>query len=251
MNIIKIQKLFEDLKLTDTDNLGSPNPLACFFDSFSRVIGQSIYVVDYEKHEFVYVSSNPLFLCGYSSQDVLELGYSFYEKVMVEEDLALFWEIDKKGYELFCKLPHDYRLQSSISFDYRLKLSSRKTVMVTQKNTPFYLTEQGKARFALCIVSLSTHDMPGNVTLKVDGILYHYTYSPKTKRWKKVKKIILTEREKEILQLSTQGYSNMKIANSLFINIGTVKFHKSKIFTKLKVKNISEAITFAGNHKLL
>jgi DNA-binding CsgD family transcriptional regulator len=42
-----------------------------------------------------------------------------------------------------------------------------------------------------------------------------------------------------------------EIADRLFLAVDTVKFQKRKIFEKLKVKNIVEALSFASNHKLL
>ncbi len=47
-------------------------------DAFARLSYKSIYVIDYQNQSFEYVSNNPLFLCGLSSQEVKELGYAFY-----------------------------------------------------------------------------------------------------------------------------------------------------------------------------
>lgn len=41
------------------------------------------------------------------------------------------------------------------------------------------------------------------------------------------------------------------IADYLCVAIDTVKFYKRKLFQKLNVKNIAEAISFATNYKLL
>ncbi len=49
----------------------------------------------------------------------------------------------------------------------------------------------------------------------------------------------LTEREKEIAQLITDGLSNAMIAKKLNISIQTVNTHRKKIFKKLEVHNIA------------
>jgi DNA-binding CsgD family transcriptional regulator len=59
------------------------------------------------------------------------------------------------------------------------------------------------------------------------------------------------KREKNILLLSAQGYTMDEIAEQLFLAIDTVKFQKKRIFEKLEVKNIVEALFFAANQKLL
>ena len=56
---------------------------------------------------------------------------------------------------------------------------------------------------------------------------------------------ILTEREREILQLAAYGLSNQDIASKLVVSEGTVRFHFSNIFSKLQVKNRSQALIFA------
>lgn len=55
----------------------------------------------------------------------------------------------------------------------------------------------------------------------------------------------LTEREKEILQLVSQGLSNKAIAQILSLSAGTVKVHVSNIFEKLGVSNRTEASVLA------
>jgi NarL family two-component system response regulator LiaR len=51
----------------------------------------------------------------------------------------------------------------------------------------------------------------------------------------------LTEREKEILRLVSQGLSNKAIAQDLSLSVGTVKVHISHILGKLGVSNRTEA----------
>ncbi|MCU7378091.1 LuxR C-terminal-related transcriptional regulator [Clostridiales Family XIII bacterium ASD5510] len=47
----------------------------------------------------------------------------------------------------------------------------------------------------------------------------------------------LTSREKEILELIVQGYSNEEIAEKLFITVSTTKKHVYNIFSKYDVNN--------------
>ncbi|MBO0930639.1 response regulator transcription factor [Fibrella aquatilis] len=50
----------------------------------------------------------------------------------------------------------------------------------------------------------------------------------------------LTEREKEVVKLIGQGYSNKEIADLLFISVKTVETHKLKLIHKLAVQSSSE-----------
>lgn len=57
----------------------------------------------------------------------------------------------------------------------------------------------------------------------------------------------LTEREREILTLIAQGYTNMAIAEQLVLSPKTVRNHVSNIFSKLQAVDRAEAIIRARN----
>lgn len=58
----------------------------------------------------------------------------------------------------------------------------------------------------------------------------------------------LTRREKEILKLISNGLSNQKIADHLFISPHTVKTHLQNIFSKINVKQRLQAALWAAKH---
>lgn len=61
----------------------------------------------------------------------------------------------------------------------------------------------------------------------------------------------LSERELEVLNLVARGYSNRQIAEALFITLGTVKKHLNNVFSKLQVKNRTQAVARARDLGLL
>lgn len=60
----------------------------------------------------------------------------------------------------------------------------------------------------------------------------------------KQKSDVLSTREQGILRLTILGYSNVQIAEKLFISSKTVESHKSNIMQKLKVKSKAELIQY-------
>ncbi len=56
---------------------------------------------------------------------------------------------------------------------------------------------------------------------------------------------LLTSREREVLQLIAEGYSNQRIAQELFISVKTVEAHKAHIMTKLHAQNRTDLIRYA------
>lgn len=65
-----------------------------------------------------------------------------------------------------------------------------------------------------------------------------------------LKKLNLSNREYEVLQLLTKGYSNADIAENLFLSLSTVKTHVSNLFAKMDVKSRTQAIEKAKRLKI-
>ena len=55
----------------------------------------------------------------------------------------------------------------------------------------------------------------------------------------------MTKREREILELAAEGYSNAQLAKMLWVTEQTVKFHLSNVYRKLDVANRTEAARWA------
>lgn len=60
----------------------------------------------------------------------------------------------------------------------------------------------------------------------------------------------LTDREKEVLRLLGQGYSNKEIGDALFITEGTAKNHVSAVIEKLGLRDRTQAALWAVRHGL-
>lgn len=219
--------------------------------AFARTTYTSVYVINYEKQAFEYVSENPLFLCGHSAEEVKEMGYAFYFKYVAEEDLDLLAKINSIGFDYFEGIPLEERTRYTISYDFHLKSDKRKKILVHHKLTPVFLTESGKLWKAICVVSLSAERDSGNIKITKQGDKEIFLFDLMEDRWKNVETINLSDREREILQLSIRGFTINEIAQETFVSPETIKFHRKKLFNKLKVTNISEAIFHAANNRLL
>jgi len=61
----------------------------------------------------------------------------------------------------------------------------------------------------------------------------------------------LTEREKEILTLIVQGYTNREMGDALNISVRTVETHRSNIMEKLNLHSRVDLVRYAKEHKLI
>ncbi len=62
---------------------------------------------------------------------------------------------------------------------------------------------------------------------------------------------VLSKREKEILKLIAEGFTNIEISKQLFISIDTVDTHRKNLYTKLNVKNTALLIRQAIENNYL
>jgi DNA-binding NarL/FixJ family response regulator len=61
----------------------------------------------------------------------------------------------------------------------------------------------------------------------------------------------LSDREREVVQLLSDGKSNKEIASRLHISIKTVETHRAAIMRKLGLKSITELVRYAIRNKLV
>ena len=215
-----------------------------------RLSYMSMYIIDYERKEFEYVSDNPLFLCNHTPSEVMAMGYAFYFKYVSEEDLEMLIRVNEIGFEFFNRTPLQERKNYSISYDFNLQNGKHK-ILINHKLTPIFITSEGKIWKALCVVSLSSHDVSGNVLLSKTGEDSFWELDLDLGVWNKIDKSRLTERELQTVRLHAQGLTIGQIADRMCIAVDTVKFHRRKLFDKLHVKNMGEALAYVKNNKLL
>ena len=201
-------------------------------EAFARVTYQSVYLIDYYKQEFLYVSDNPLFL-----------------KYVPEEELKMLVELNKSGFKFFDTFDDVDKYQCSMSYHFHLKSGTR-SKLINHQLTPILLTDEGKIWVGMCIVSLSSHKTVGHVEFHKNGLHNYWKYSFEGHRWKECEGIALKEEELEVLRLSAAGLTMVEIADRMCRSIDSIKFYKRHAFDKLGVANITEAISRATLNKL-
>ena len=62
---------------------------------------------------------------------------------------------------------------------------------------------------------------------------------------------LLTEREKQILQLLAEGKSNKEVATALELSVYTVERHRTNLMQKLNLHNTAEIVLYAVRKKII
>ena len=225
-----------------------------YIDMFSTINTESFYVIDIHKREFCYISPNASFLCGYTIDEALRLGYDFYPKIVHPADLqsvikshkAILRHLSAIGEKRdeIDYFSHTFRLQQKYSF-----LSKSLAQMVYHRIKPVWIDD--KLRYFLCSVGCTVAKETGfpRVYYK-DGLTYE-EYSFITQRWKRRNIEPLTEREKAILMLARQGKNSKEIPDLLYRSYNTIRNQITALLQKLSVQSMQQAIIFASNHRMI
>lgn len=221
-------------------------------DAFARITSSSLYVIDYYKRNFLYVSPHSLFINASTIAEIKNMGYTYYYKLLPQEDRKFLEFINKEGFSFYYKLPERDRMMYSISYDYFIFSGpNKKKILINQKLTPILLNEKNQIWLALCTLSVAPYKKKRGIIIRKEGEKTQYTYDFASNKWRTINVVNLSDIDIDVLRLSEQGLSNQEIADLLYYDINSIKFHKKQIFKQLKVTNIKEAIDYAYNNKLI
>jgi DNA-binding NarL/FixJ family response regulator len=220
------------------------------FDTVAPLCMGSVYIMDLKKQGFHSVSNHKLFLCGHSKEEVMEMGYSFYSKIIHPDDLPLF---DNMHHIIDSYITGQEGKVAYFSFTARIKNHPQRNesdyLNVYHRLIPVFFN--GELCFGLCRMSLSTVCASRNLRAYFNIDSYFDEYSFQNGEWKRQKNKCLTKQEKEILKLSIQGFSNKEIAAELEISYDVLRHSITGILKTLGVRSMKEAITHAASHLML
>jgi DNA-binding CsgD family transcriptional regulator len=218
------------------------------------VTTECVYKIDVVQKQFCYIKPDNLFLCNFSVKDAMRAGYDFRHKIVYPDDLLL-WEnmytdilqhLKEKGEPcntidyFFCT----FRLQRMYSIR-----QHPLPQMIYHRLTPVW--EDNELRYFICNIGSSTRKKSGNLCVHYkDGLTYE-EYNFTTKGWERKMKKKLTEPERAILMLASQGKNTKEIADILCKSPYTISNWIKRIFSKLGVHSMPEAIEIAVFHRMI
>lgn len=214
--------------------------------AFARSTYKGVYVVDLFKNNFLYVSDNVERFYGFSREEIKRKGFCFYLENMPDEEQKALREVNAKGLSLLRQLSVGERGDCILSYDFHVKYGKKKRLF-HHVATPFLLSEDGQVRLVLCSISLPHRSAAGHFIMYNRGANFYYEFLLSEHCWKKKYIPELSEIEQDVLALSAQGYTMTDMADILCRSVDTVKASKKRLFSKLGVRNIASALSFASN----
>ena len=241
---IKVTEGFQD-ELQQNEWL---NDVKSLLESISRLSGLSFVVVDFSEQKMIYRSKHLLFADLAFQSDIQRKSCNPYWSLIDQKDYNLMTEIEKAYKDLIHGLKGEERRQHSYITSYHIWFRKKRQV-ITQKFTPLKLHSDGTLRLGLFQMTISSCNKCGKAA--VLGVDFKYSYDISKRKFLLCKEFMgLTLLEKAILLRAAEGLSSKQIANDLCKSINTIKTHKERLFDKLGVSSMNEALAFAQSYNL-
>nr|WP_315033091.1 LuxR C-terminal-related transcriptional regulator [uncultured Chryseobacterium sp.] len=225
-----------------------------YFNVLKAISGSGfgcVYIVDMESEKIEFISQNPFLFSGLNAAEVEKMGYTFFRKYTRTEDLEILKKVKTSGFKFFECLSPKEKKEHTITYDFHLKCASSVDMLINHKITPIELCDNGDISKVVCVVSYSLNRTAGNIRVLSNTSDAFWQYNISTGKWSEEHKVTLKAREIEIIRLYLQGLKIEEIAEQLFVSPSTVKFHRSKMFERIGVNNIIEAISYIITNNLI
>jgi DNA-binding CsgD family transcriptional regulator len=218
-------------------------------DAAARLTNASMFVIDFARNEMVYRTDNLLFVDEATKQDIQRGSSNPYWSLIREDDLSILLETRTAYFDFLKKIKPRQQLHHTFVIDYRICLHKR-DYTICQKFTPLKILSNGEIWLGLFCITTSTHRTCEHIAIFSKDFRYTYNFEKKV-FLPFLENMELTSMEKLILLRASKGLTTEQIADDLCRSTNTIKTHKSRLFDKLNVSSMAEAITFVQNYNLI
>ena len=218
-----------------------------FLDKLNVVENSSISIFDLFRQKHIYLSSHFEQVFKYNITEAHQEGNAYFNSRVHPDDFLTATKIGNYFLRLVFSFLPEQRKEFKLINEYRIKDGTGRYIRVIEQFQVLELDKHGNIWLALCIMDLSPNQ---DITLPLKNKVYNFKTGESFHFPEDQEEGGLSAREKEILDLISEGMASKEIADSLFISIHTVNTHRQKILKKLNVKNSAEAVQYARQYGL-
>ncbi len=216
-----------------------------FAEALTKVIPYGVILIDFLKHQPLYISPNVLYLwnapkCGGEKP-------SSFVQFIKESEARLLLKIFMAYQKMLQTIPKEESLGTALVFDLKLAAAEKYERIVHHRITPINLLPNGEMWYGIGILSPSVNTVSGNVIVYQKRAKTFLQLNLNTSQWEKISFPSLNAIEKEILLLSSQGFTVNQISQEMFRSVDGIKTAKRRLFQKLKVENLQQALTLLSH----
>lgn len=214
----------------------------------------SYAIMDFSSAEFFYVADDIGRIWGYPAQELSEQGIQFFVKVFPPEHQEAHFKLSVAGWTYANSLAPEKLLYSTANFDNINQKKNGELMRILTRQITVRLDADQKIWITLALFEDISHIKKPDI--KDHPRLSYYIqktgefliYNPSTESM--INLNILTDREREVLQLYARDKTTREVANKLYISTYTVQTHRANMLKKTGCKNLAELVYFSKYHFL-
>lgn len=215
-------------------------------EAIALLTNTTCMVIDFDKQIVIYKTDTLLYIDEAIHADIHRECDNPYWTLVPEEILDKLIKLRGK-YLLFSRiLSQEGNAIHFCSTDYPIHIN-RKNFYINQKFMPLVKRSDGTIRLGLFMYGHSTSKKMISIIIAKSGERWHYNFQTGEYENPESPNKISTM-EKKIVRRIMKGMTNEEIADNLNIGINTVKAYRLRLFKKLGVKTVTEAITMINNY---
>lgn len=217
--------------------------------AFARLANYTFLVIDTDEHQLIYQSDKQLYLEDKPYQITQGDWGNPYWNCVTNDTLNVLLQIKDKSLLMAQTMDDDDFHTFICTLDYPILIKG-KEFFVHQEFLPLVVHADRTPKYGLVIICPSTSKtIESHIHVK-SQIQYRFDF--KTGKYRDFHlDTSLSLKEKEILQLVQKGLTIKEIADKLHTSMSTVKTHRMRLFKKLQVVTMSEALTATRNYHLI
>ncbi len=253
-----LQRAWYASEIADTQDI---HHLLQQFKNFGSFIHHSFplfYVIDYAAQQYLVMTNEMQGIAGYHPREFLESHLEKLIEVYHKDDFKVYNQLIFPANTAFLKeTPQEEHDKYVFSYNFRFARQDKKMAHVLQRNSFITSKETGMPLYSLGMIIDITD-------FKTDTIMVHTIERKQEDRdgfykqkistnyfYPDEEDLLLTRREKTVLQYLSEGHSSKQVADKLFVSERTVVNHKQNMLHKTNAKNITELVAFAIRNRLI
>lgn len=218
-------------------------------DSFTKLTNATCFVIDFDMHKLIYRSEKMLYLDDISISDRQRECENPYWAHVTDETLDNLLQIRNKYPHVGRNIDFDDYSIHVCTIDYPITIKKHE-FFTNQKFTPLVMRSDGITKIGLFIIGPSTCDHMESFIITHSQIRYRFDFKAGIYKTFDLDRTLSTM-EKVILLHVQKGLTIEEIADNLNLSVSTIKTHRMRIFKKLQVSTMPEALTVIGNYHLI
>ena len=217
-------------------------------EAISLLTNTTCLVIDFDKQRTIYKTDTLLYTDEATPADIHRECDNPYWALVPDEILGQLINLRGKYLHFFRILNQQENSLHFCSTDYPI-IINRRSFYINQKFMPLMKRLDGTIRLGLFMYGPSTDKETKSLIITKSGERWRYNFQ--TEEYEKLDLgAALSNMERKILLRIKKGMTNEEIAESLNLGLNTVKSYRARLFKKLGVKTITEAITLIDNYHL-